>query len=104
MKHVVLIVAVILLLGCISMTYAQSQQVRVAVEGAAQDQYQAGVYYQPSDGRKTTGLGMRVHYQDSIIRVSSTSEVLSNVTGLQIQDGQGNYDQDDRTDCFVNAA
>ncbi len=104
MKYVVLVVTLILLLGCISMTYAQSQQVRVAVESTAQGQYQAGVYYQPSDGRKTTGLGIRVHYQNSIIRVSSTSDVLSNVTGLQIQDDQGNHDQDDRTDRFVNAA
>lgn len=104
MKYAVLILAVILLLGCISMTYAQSQQVRVEVESTVPGLYQAGVYYQPSDGRKTTGLGMRVHYQDSIIRVSGTSDVLSNVTGLQIQDDQNDHDQDDRTDRFVNAA
>lgn len=104
MKHVVLIVAVILLLGCISMTYAQSQQVRVAVEGTAQGQYQANVYYRSSDGRKTTGLGIRVHYQDSIIRVTSTSDVLANSTGLQDQVDQTNYDQDIGTNRFLNAA
>src|SRR5690606_20346354 len=54
---------------------AQSQQVRVAVEEQGNGLYQANVYYRTSNGQRTTGLGVRLHYSSAVVKANGTSDV-----------------------------
>src|SRR5690606_19344979 len=83
---------------------AQTQQVRVAVESKGSGQYEAAIYYQPSNGQRTTGLGIRLHYSSSVIKANGTTDLLSGATGLQTQNDKSDHDNNSGTDRFINVA
>lgn len=104
MSHKKLFISALLLMLMSGKGLAQSQQVRVTVDALSDGRYQANVYYQPSDGKLTTGLGIRVHFSGSQINVSGTDQVLTGATGLQRQVDSEDFDSNTITDQFYNAA
>ena len=90
-----------------SQAFAQENQIllRVDLEQVQGSEYRASVYYRPSTGEGTTGIGVRLHYNSNLVNyIDSSISVEGNLLNTQQLADSADNDSDASTDQAFTAA